>query len=145
MYVSLHITDAAAVLQGIPLVSAMSFTYLQLACVSAVTQGGRRINNLFNNRVQDLADNFRTGGQDRNCNTKKATKLRVLWLQAHAQNLLSGWRGFGTVVTSMVYENLLNVHNFSKSLDKVHPGGRGEQAASNQAQAAARTPATPSL
>jgi len=91
MYMSLQITDASAVLHGIPLVSAMSFAYLQLACVLAVTQGGRRINNLFNKRVLDLADNFCAGGQDRNCNTKKATELRVLWLQAYAQNLLSSW------------------------------------------------------
>ena len=119
MNASLQITDAAAVLQGIPLVSAMSFAYLQVACVLTVTQGRRRINNLFNNRVQDLADNFRAGGQDRNFNTKKATELRVQWLQAHAQNLLSSWCGFGTVVTTMVYENSLNVHNFSKTLDDV--------------------------
>jgi len=63
MYASLQITDAAAVLQGIPLVSAMSLAYVQLACVLAATQGGRRIHNLFNNRVLDHADNFRAGGQ----------------------------------------------------------------------------------
>ena len=45
MHASLLITDAAAVLQGIPLVSVMSLAYVQLAFVLAATQGGRRINN----------------------------------------------------------------------------------------------------
>jgi len=91
----------------------------------AATQGGRRINNLFNNRALGHADSFRAGGQDWNCNTKKATELRVEWLQAHAQVLLSSWHGFGTVVTTMVYQNMSNVHNISKTFDKVHRGGKG--------------------
>ena len=123
MHASLLITDAAAVLQGIPLVSAMKLAYVQLAFISAATQGGLRVNNLFNSQAVGHADSFRTGGQDRNFKTKKATELE--WLQAHAQNLLSSWRGFGTVVTMMIYECMLYMHNFSKTFDRVHWGGRG--------------------
>ena len=132
MHASLLITDAAAVLQGIPLVSAMKLAYVQLAFILAATQGGRCINNLFNNRAVGYADSFRTGGQDRNLKTKKATELRVEWLQTHTQNLLSSWRGFGTVVTTMIYERMLYMHNFSKTFDRVHREGRGAEGSKRQ-------------
>jgi len=108
-----------AVLQGISFVSAMSLGYVQLACIVAVTQGGRRVNNLFyNKQAAGHADSFLTGGQDRNLNTEQVTELRVAWLQVHTQNLLPSWRGFGTVVTLMVYEHMLYMHN-SSTPDKV--------------------------
>ena len=133
MHASNLITDAAAVLQGIPLVSVMSLAYVQLAFVWAATQGRRRINNLFNNRAVGHADSFRTGGQDRNLYTKKATELRVEWLQAHAQKLLSSWRGFGTVVTTMVYERMLYIcTTFQRLSTRCTGGGRGQEEASDQ-------------
>jgi len=56
--VDLVTTDSMAVLHGIPLVSAMLLSYLQLACVVTVTQDGHCVNNLFNNRIARQTDSF---------------------------------------------------------------------------------------
>ena len=130
-----------AILKGVPVISVMSFSFVQLGCLVAVTQEGNRVAHVFSNRLAQQPDSDRIGNQAKQT-TKKINELKQQWLLEQASVFQTRWRGAKNAVANLVLTHLLTQNNSSSPAKTIaHSGPSGAAAVDDRASMPAQTEA----
>jgi len=129
-----------AILKGVPFISAMSFSFVQVGRLVAVTQGGNRVAHVCGNRLAQQA-RIELGIRFKQP-TKKINELKQQWLVEQASVFQTRWRGAKNEVANLVLTHLLTQNNSSSPAKTIaHSGPSGAATDADRAGVPAHTEA----